>query len=180
MLNIYLTNLGKYNEGELLGEWVELPITDEELNKVFDRIQICHDDVEYTDECGNPYEEYFITDHETDIHGLEIGEYSNLEELNEIAETLEDLDEYEKEVVKVLLGESYDLDEAMEKKDDCVVYYDCNDMEDVAKQYAEETGLLDSIPENLRNYFDFEAYGRDMSYEGTFVFTDDGNCVQIL
>lgn len=180
MLNIYLTNLGKYNEGELLGEWVELPITDEELNKVFDRIQICHDDVEYTDECGNPYEEYFITDSETDINGLEIGEYSNLDELNEIAETLEDLDEYEKEVVKVLLGESYDLDEAMEKKDDCVVYYDCNDMEDVAKQYAEETGLLDSIPENLRNYFDFEAYGRDMSYEGTFVFTDDGNCVQIL
>lgn len=180
MLNIYLTNLGKYNEGELLGEWVELPITDEELNKVFDRIQICHDDVEYTDECGNPYEEYFITDSETDINGLEIGEYSNLDELNEIAETLEDLEEYEKEVVKVLLGESYDLADALEKKDDCMIYYDCNDMADVAEKYVEETGLLHDVPDHLRNYFDFEAYGRDMSYEGTFIFTDNGNCVQIL
>ena len=63
MLNIYLTNLGKYNEGELLGEWVELPITEEELYNVFDRIKICHDDIEYCDECGNPYEEYFITDY---------------------------------------------------------------------------------------------------------------------
>ena len=116
MLNIYLTNLGKYNEGELLGEWVELPIIDEELKKVFDRIKICHDNIEYTDECGNPYEEYFITDYETDINGLEVEEYSNLDELNEIAETLEDLDKYEKEVVKVLLGEGYELTDAMEKK----------------------------------------------------------------
>lgn len=31
MMNIYLTNLGKYNEGYLIGEWVELPITEDEL-----------------------------------------------------------------------------------------------------------------------------------------------------
>ena len=67
-----------------------------------------------------------------------------------------------------------------EKKDDCMVYYDCNNMTDVAEQYAEETGLLNSIPENLRYYFDFEAYGRDMGIEGYFVFTNKGNCVQIF
>lgn len=27
MMNIYLTNLGKYNEGQLIGEWVELPVS---------------------------------------------------------------------------------------------------------------------------------------------------------
>ncbi|MEE7988226.1 antirestriction protein ArdA, partial [Clostridioides difficile] len=31
MLNIYITNLGKYNEGELIGEWAELPVNEEEL-----------------------------------------------------------------------------------------------------------------------------------------------------
>jgi len=180
MLNIYLTNLGKYNEGELLGEWVELPIIDEELNKVFDRIQICHDNIVYTDECGTPYEEYFITDYETDINGLEVGEYSNLDKLNEIAKSLEDLDEHEKEVVKVLLGEGYELTDAMEKKDDCMIYYNCNDMEDVAREYVEQVGLLNDIPSNLQNYFDFESFGRDMSFEGHYVFTDNGNCVQIL
>ena len=35
MMNIYLTNLGKYNEGELVGEWVQLPISNEELQEVF-------------------------------------------------------------------------------------------------------------------------------------------------
>ena len=37
MMNIYLTNLGKYNEGELVGEWVQLPISNEELQKVFEK-----------------------------------------------------------------------------------------------------------------------------------------------
>lgn len=37
-MKIFLTNLGKYNEGELIGEWVELPASQEELKKVFERI----------------------------------------------------------------------------------------------------------------------------------------------
>lgn len=169
MIRIYLTNLGKYNEGHLIGEWVDLPISEEELQKVLDRIGI-----------NEEYEEYFITDYETDLEGIEIGEYSNLEDLNEMAETLESLDNDEKEVVDAIMSEGYSLDEALEKKDDCMVYCDCSDMEDVAREYAEQTGLLESIPENLQSYFDFESYGRDMSYEGHFVFTNNGNCVQIL
>lgn len=168
-MRIYLTNLGKYNEGHLIGEWVDLPISNEELQKVLDRIGI-----------NEEYEEYFITDYETDLEGIEIGEYSNLDDLNEMAETLESLDNDEKEVVDAIMSEGYNLEEAIEKKDDCIVYCDCSDMEDVAREYAEQTGLLNSIPENLQSYFDFEAYGRDMSYEGTFVFTNNGNCVQIL
>jgi len=169
MLNIFITNLGKYNEGELIGEWVKLPVSEEELEAVFERIGI-----------NEEYEEHFITDYETDITGLKVGEYDSIEDLNELAETLEDLDEYEREIVEAMISEGYDLEEALEKKDDCMVYHDCNDMTDVAEQYAEETGLLDSIPENLRYYFDFEAYGRDMRIEGTFVFTNNGNCVQIF
>lgn len=36
----FVTNLGKYNEGELVGEWVKFPITEEELQEVFERIGI--------------------------------------------------------------------------------------------------------------------------------------------
>lgn len=169
MIRIFLTNLGKYNEGHLIGEWVDLPITEEELDSVKERIGI-----------NEEYEEWFITDYETDIDGLEIKEYSDIYELNELAETLEDMNDNDREVVEALLSEGYSLEDAIDKKDDCIVYSDCNDMEDVARQYVEETGLLNSIPENLRDYFDFEAYGRDMSYEGQYVFTKEGNCVQIL
>lgn len=36
----FVTNLGKYNEGELVGEWVHFPTTEEEMKKVLraDRI----------------------------------------------------------------------------------------------------------------------------------------------
>ena len=30
----FVTNLGKYNEGMLVGEWVKLPTTEEEMQKV--------------------------------------------------------------------------------------------------------------------------------------------------
>ena len=52
-------------------------------------------------------------------------------------------------------------------------------MADVAEQYADETGLLESIPERLRYYFDFEALGRDMNLEGQYIFTENG-CVEIF
>ena len=36
----FITNLGKYNEGDLVGEWVKFPTTPEEMQKVFERIGI--------------------------------------------------------------------------------------------------------------------------------------------
>ena len=30
MLNVWIGNLGKYNEGELVGEWLELPVSKKE------------------------------------------------------------------------------------------------------------------------------------------------------
>ena len=60
------------------------------------------------------------------------------------------------------------------------IYYNCYDMTDVAMKYMEETGLLDSLDNNLKEYFDYEEYGRDMEVEGNFIFTQDGNCIEIL
>lgn len=169
MLRIFLTNLGKYNEGELVGEWVKLPATEKDIEEVKNRIGI-----------NERYEEYFITDYESDIDGLKVGEYDSIDNLNEMAEQLDSLDEYAKEVIAAMLSEGYDLEDALNRKDDCIVWSGCNDMEDVAIAYCEESGILNSVPENLRNYFDYEAFGRDMSFESQFVFTSAGNCIQIL
>lgn len=159
MLRIYLTNLGKYNEGVLIGEWVDLPVSEEELEKVFKRIGI-----------NDEYEEYFITDYESDIDGLKVGEYENIDDLNELAEALEDLDSEEENVLSVMLEDGCTFEEALEKiKDrDYMVYYNCDSMEDVAYQVVEESGLLDGVPEKVARYFNYEAYGRDLEIEGTF------------
>jgi antirestriction protein len=42
-----------------------------------------------------------------------------------------------------------------------------------AEDYAESTGMLESIPENLRHYFDFEKFGNDMLCGD--VFESDGH-----
>ena len=36
----FITNLGKYNEGELIGEWVKFPTTAEEIKAALDSIGI--------------------------------------------------------------------------------------------------------------------------------------------
>ena len=69
---IYLTNLGKYNEGELVGQWLNVPCSNDEFKKALLNIGVD----------GVQYEEYFITDFEY-LNGL--SEYSNIQEVNEIA-----------------------------------------------------------------------------------------------
>ena len=61
----YVTNLGKYNEGYLVGEWVKFPVTPDEMQDVFRRIGIGGKDV-----FGSPYEEWFITDYDCYIDGI--------------------------------------------------------------------------------------------------------------
>ena len=84
----FVTNLGKYNEGMLVGEWVKFPTTEEEMQKVFERIGIGKQD-----EFGQPYEEWFITDYECPIYGVQkmLGEYENLDKLNYLAALIDEL-----------------------------------------------------------------------------------------
>ena len=163
-ISAYVTNLGKYNDGQLVGAWLDFPASDEEIAAVLDEIEI---------KPGTVYEEYFITDYETDVD-LGLGEFIPLEKVNEIAEKLAGLDDYTAEIVEALLGYGYEIDEAIDAADDCIYYDGCSSMADVAERLADETGLLDSIPDNLRYYFDFEAFGRDLDLNGTWIETNCG------
>ena len=152
LLKVFITNLGKYNEGELIGEWVSLPVDESELEEVLERIGI-----------NEEYEEYFITDFETEIDGLNVDEYSNIEELNELAAQLESLDEYDIEKVGAII-EAYgtELQEAIENIDN-YTYYSGMSLEDVAYEIVEECYEL---PEIAQRYFDYEAFARDLGFDG--------------
>ena len=80
----YITNLGKYVEGELAGQWVEFPTTNGRIQEVLEEIGID----------GVRYEEIFITDYDSGIHGLTegFGEYEDLSMLNYLAEKIQDCD----------------------------------------------------------------------------------------
>lgn len=168
-MKIFLTNLGKYNEGELIGEWVELPSSQEELKKVFERIGI-----------NEEYEEYFITDYECDLY--EVGEYENIDKLNDIAERIKELDEEKSKVVKALIQKlDYTLYEAIDKVNsgDYMIYNDCENMTDVAYQVVEECGYLENVPDNVARYFDYESFGRELEIEGNYIFLDGSEVIEI-
>ena len=171
MFRIFITNLEKYNKGELIGKWLDLPCNniDEELSfiGVSDK----------PDENGNYYEKYFIVDYENDYE-YKIDKYDNINNLNEIAEILENLDDYNKEIITALMNYGYSVERALNEKDDIIFYFNCHDMTDVAYQYIERHGLYNA-PKSIMRYFDCEAFGRDMGIEGIFIFTDGGNCIEI-
>ena len=159
----YITNLGKYNEGELIGKWIDFPISEEELKEVLEEIGI-----------NEEYEEYFFTDFEDNIFSF--GEYSSISEINEVTERYEELCRYNDEDVIYALADNYSsIDEVENSLNNMRVYYNVDDMEDVAKQYVEDTCMLENIPSNIAKYFDYEKLGDNMEYDGDWVWFGKNN-----
>ena len=172
----FVTNLGKYNEGELVGEWVKFPTTAEEMQKVFKRIGIGE-----KDDFGYAYEEWFITDYDCYVDGLydKLGEYANIDELNYLASKLDDMMQYDydKFCAAVSMGEHtnsiQDLINLTENLDCYDVYSDIRDDDDLGRYYLEEVDI-GAVPEYLQNYIDYEAYGRDVRFSDGGEYTDFG------
>lgn len=161
MLKIFISNLKEYNNGKIIGEWVSLPC--EGLEEVLHKIS------------NNGNDELFISDYETDISNLKISEYDDILQLNEIAEEIDNLSDDEVIALQAYLEQYNDIEQALEevRQGNYTIYYDCDDMSDVAYQVVNESGLLDGVPETIKGYSDYEAYGRDIDIEGTFIQVDN-------
>ena len=158
-MNVYIANLGKYNEGELVGAWFSLPVDPED---VAEKIGL-----------SSEYQEYAIHDYELPFS---VGEYESLDQLNhlcELAEELEGTPLYD--ALPELLSSGYfdGLEGLVARQDDIRCWPDCIDMADVAYEYVEE-GYLGEVPESLARYLDYEKIGRDMEINGTFIKTKQG------
>ena len=175
----FVTNLGKYNEGMLVGEWVKLPTTEEEMQKVFERIGIGKQD-----EFGQPYEEWFITDYECPIYGVQkmLGEYESLDKLNYLAALIDELSLSDQEKLVAIMEAGCDEVSDIDDLINLTFNLDCydimpgiNDESDLGYYYAHEAGIYsekDLGP--LANYIDYERYGRDIAMDEQGRFTDEG------
>ena len=172
----FITNLGKYNEGELVGEWVKFPTTAEEMKEVFKRIGIGQ-----RDDFGQPYEEWFITDYDCYVDGLydKLGEYENLDKLNYLASKLDEMSDSEYAQFQAGMemgdhcGSLQEIINLTENLDCYEVYPHIEDYDDLGRYYIEELEVM-QIPEHLQNYIDYEAYGRDVAMDENGSFTDQG------
>lgn len=157
LFEAYITNLGKYNEGELVGETLEFPTSPQEVQALLKHIGVD----------GIRYEEFFITSFDGDVLGLYdyLGEYENLDELNHLACLLSELDQGELEKFEAVLHTGAHTSSVADiinltQNLDCFEFYpEIENEEDLGRYWAEDL----PIPKELKDYFDYEAYGRDIS-----------------
>ena len=178
IIEAFITNLGKYNEGALIGEWVSFPATPEEVKKALEKIGIGA-----KDEFGNVYEEWFITDYNCDVDGLakniNFGEYENLDELNYLASKIGELNSYELEKFQAVLevsdytGSVKDIINLTGNLDKYDIYPDVKNCEDLGIYYVDELEPV-KVPDELRYYIDYESYGRDIALDENGQFTENG------
>ncbi|MBQ8338894.1 MAG: antirestriction protein ArdA [Clostridia bacterium] len=169
-MKIFITNLGMYNEGYLVGKWVKLPVSEDKLDEVLEAIGI-----------NEYYEEFFISDFENErIIGLSevVSEYSSVQALNELAQRLEELSDDEADKLGAVLEYEAcrsvsDVLELLDELDNFDLLTDVNDDEDLGYYYAEEYCSI-AIPEHIQPYFNYEAYGRDIRLESSCLYTSYG------
>ena len=176
----YITNLGRYNEGDLVYKLISFPIDEGELNEALKEIGC-----KYVDENGvvhnEFYEEFFFSDWECEIP-FDFGEFPNISEINDIAERVEALKKYDQDVLRVILEEhTSDVNEALRivEDNDYRTWDSCDKMADVAEARADEFGYLEDIPERFQCYIDYEKWGRDLEIKGTFL-EGDGYFVEVF
>lgn len=180
ILSAFITNLGKYTEGELVGKWVNFPITNGELQEVLQEIGID----------GIRYKEIFFTDYESDIDGLTacLGEYESITLLNCLAMKLEESGCDTDELAALIEYGEYtgSIEELLTLADntDCyMVYRDIQNDFDLGYHLIEEMGLLQDWKASgnpLANYIDYEAYGRDVRLEQSGVLIENGYYVALI
>ena len=99
--------------------------------------------------------------------------------MNYLASKLDDMsqDEYERFQAAMEIGDHtgsiQELINLTENLDCYDVYPDIHDHDDLGRYYIEELDAM-QVPEHLRNYIDYEAYGRDIALEESGQFTDLG------
>ena len=173
VFSAYITNLGKYNEGSLVGKWHDFPTTKEAIRETFAEIGID----------GIRYEEFFITDYDCDIDGIHshLGEYSSINELNYLAEKIEGLEEWEAEVYRAAVesgdycGSVKDLINLTDNLGCFDFTQGLNDDYNLGYYWAEESGCYDTKNMgSLTNYIDYERFGRDIRLDEGGVFTSKG------
>lgn len=165
---IYITDLAAYNNGALIGEWVDLPTEPEEIEEIVERVLRAGEKA-----IGDPkgsHEEIFLTDGEGIIG---INEYSNPFEINETVAEVAEIDrDFGLEIYNELRLYGYTHDEAFEGVKNAEICHK-SAIEDPATAYAYEIAYeVYNIPENLQPYFDYEKFGRDLSYDYHFIELD--------
>ena len=162
MLNIFLNTWGNYNmNGADGGQWVTLPLDPEELAEVMDNIAAA---------MGDTDPEWFINDYEWESE-YELGDVHEMDSIadwNNLCNEAYSLDEWEAEAIAAAVeAYGYTFTEAMERQQlGEFTFFSGMDLVDVAEELINECYHNSTTPPIFTRYFDYEAFARDLSFDG--------------
>lgn len=190
-IRVYVANLGKYNEGELVGAWLDLPQSRAKIDEFLrDTVGLTLDSEEaYAKGLRGErvYEEYAIHDYEfpQDMNGFtpNISEYASLDKVNVLACLIEQADEdcleimeaYQQNIANLHIDEQISMlgHFVSGEYPDGVWRYGTEgfDSEEEAFGYYNVQELNPDLAkvlesQKIENYFDYESYGRDCAMDG--------------
>ena len=137
------------------GEWVTLPLPEEELDKVYERCESLGGEAFILDSYQTPL---------TEAANYKIDQYDNIYDLNILAH-IASCTNYDPDAIEALASYNSfpfehftDYDPALSPE------------ENFANQYLAEVGT--SIPEEIEGYIDLQSYGKDLGND--YVLTSSG------
>ncbi len=150
-VSVYVGTYKKYNEGNIFGEW--LTLGDYESYEEF--IQACRELHEDEEEPELMFQDWICPE---ELRGFisKKGIDENLFLLNDVEE--------EEEYVIAYLEYAEDITEKRinDARDNYIGEFES--YYELGEYFADELDLL-QMTDSVRNYFDFEAYGRDVSFD---------------
>ena len=152
MANITFYSLSDYNNGDLISKTFDL-----EDFPTYDGLATARSEwlEELTEELddGELREEFIVADYENIPASL----MSQWDIDSDYGDWLEACEEHGADVVEAAMEVGVPVD----KIDEAYAGAASNDVE-FAEEFADSIGLLDEVPDNLKMYFDMEAFARDL------------------
>lgn len=175
----WIGSLAAYNAGRLVGVWVDLDGKDEE-EATAEAIAAMRPQVAGSMDEADAFGELHVFDHEG-IGLLVTGECS-IGEAVRAAGIIGQVEEGEREAfaayVRDIGREHVDEDTLEAFRNAFLGEYES--LEDFAREYVDYVGLLDRVPDAVRTYFDYAAFGRDLRLGGDIWTEEIGGRVLVF
>ena len=177
-LELNIESYEAYNIGHLLGKWHDVSdLSLEEFEELLESIS--KDQAKTLNKLlkwnESLCEELFVADYECDLD-IEYNEDNLIDMFNEFQELKALLENYDQDQIKVISaireneGREYcDTERAIEIFD-CTMELDSSSNSEYELGYAtmSNSGELDQYPDHIKNYFDYESFGRDLILGGDY------------
>jgi hypothetical protein len=154
-LELNYLNLGSYKMGTL-----NLPATEEVINEFWETLNPMDSDCEL---------QFVVSDLDSDLDKLSLSQLQIVSELDNIEDfdkLYQACDSFE-EAIEMLENSSY------------TIFENCENDYDLGYEIAERNGIITDEESILARYFDYEAYGRDVRFEGSFHWVDATTVVEL-